>query len=113
MRKRVHFVHEEKLLRGTKREVARLVVKNARHIIIISHRERKSVRKIMSSFSSDYEKRSQMTTTTTKTMRGRRECTRRGSSLNRAKEIWATRTDVKEEENSTGGCGASENNARG
>ena len=33
MRKRVHFVHEEKLLRGTKR--ARLVVKNARHIIII------------------------------------------------------------------------------
>ena len=33
LRKRVHFVHEEKLLRGTKR--ARLVVKNARRIIII------------------------------------------------------------------------------
>ena len=36
MRKRVNFVHEEKLLRGTKRELlVRLVVKNARHIIII------------------------------------------------------------------------------
>ena len=34
-RKRVHFAHEEKLLRGTKRELGRLVVKNARHIIII------------------------------------------------------------------------------
>jgi hypothetical protein len=36
LRKRVHFVHEEKLIRGTKRELlVRLVVKNARHIIII------------------------------------------------------------------------------
>ena len=54
----------------------------------------------MSSFSSDYEKRSQMMMMMTTIIT---ECTRKqkatGRSLNRAKEIWAICTDLKEEEN--------------
>ena len=113
MRKRVHFVHEEKLLRGTKRERARLVVKNARHIIIIISSSRKEeceennefflerLREALADDDDDDENDASSRVHTT------------GEFFESCKRDMGNTHGRKGGGELHGGCGASENNARG